>query len=62
MQIIIHDLADLTEEEAKSIIGQKVVKIHSVEYGLELTFENGKKLKVFGSTYGDCALSVEVFF
>ena len=51
--------SQLASDEAEKIVGQTVAHIEAYEFGVTLTFANGSKLEVNGSTYGDCALGVD---
>ncbi|WP_410951176.1 hypothetical protein [Pseudomonas sp. S1(2024)] len=54
----VSDMSDLSEGDAKSLVGQTIASVQATEYGLTLTFASGAVLTVEGQTYGDCALSV----
>ena len=56
----VDDLSDMSEKEARSILGEKINSVESSEYKLELKFVSGKRLIVTGSTFGGCALNVYV--
>jgi|AXCI01.1.fsa_nt_gi hypothetical protein len=52
-------LSDLSSIDAELLVGRTVSQVQAGEYNIVLVFEDGSKLEVSGSSYGDCALGVE---
>jgi len=57
--INVSEMSSLSVDDATQLLGQTISAVKATEYGLVLSFANGSVLEVGGSTYGDCALSVE---
>lgn len=58
-RINVSEMSSLSVDDATRLLGQTVCAVKATEYGLVLSFASGALLEVRGSTYGDCALSVD---
>lgn len=57
---LVQYLSDLTEDEAKRLLGKKITKVVAKEYSLTLTLDDESDLVCEGASYDRTALMVEL--
>ncbi len=58
----IDSLADLSKEEALTLIGKTIARVNAEEYAIVLTFTDGSAVKFTGNRWDGCSLGVEIIY
>lgn len=56
--VLVEYCSDMTVDEANNLIGKTVAKVEATEYGFELLFTDGSKVKASGGRWDGCSLGI----